>query len=176
MTLKRTFFLFLYYGFARFFPPTNSCYIGRIGGKLRNTCARHLFKKCGNNINIEFMADFGKGNNIEIGNNSGIGIHCHVPNNIYIGDNVMMGPYVYFLDNITHQFNRTDIPIIQQGHKVIKTRTIIENDVWIGRQCIIGGGKRIGNHSIIGAGSVVFKDIPSSVIAVGNPVRIIKNR
>ena len=84
MKIKHIFWLFIYYGFARFLFPTNSCFIGKLGGKLRNVCAKKLFKKCGNNINIEYMAHFGKGLGIEIGNNSGIGIHCHVPNDIFI--------------------------------------------------------------------------------------------
>lgn len=53
---------------------------------------------------------------------------------------------------------------------------VIGDDVWIGQQCIVIGGKHIGSHSIIGAGSVVSKDIPDCVIAAGNPIRIIRVR
>lgn len=176
MEIKRIFWLSVYYGFARFLFPTNSCFIGKLGGKLRNVCAKKLFKKCGNNINIEYMAHFGKGQGIEIGNNSGIGIHCHVPNDIYIGDNVMMGPHCYIIDNITHNFDRLDIPMIEQGSTILKNRTIIGDDVWIGRQCLFTPCKQIGNHSIIAAGSVVCKNIPDNVIAGGNPIKIIRNR
>lgn len=176
MNIKRIIWLSIYYGFARFLFPTHSCFIGKIGGKLRNACAKNLFKRCGKNINIEYMAHFGKGQGIEIGDNSGIGIHCHVPNDIYIGDNVMMGPHCYIIDNITHNFDRLDIPMIKQGSTILKNRTIIGDDVWIGRQCLFTPCKQIGNHSIIAAGSVVCKNIPDNVIAGGNPIKIIRNR
>ncbi|MGM9949872.1 MAG: sugar O-acetyltransferase [Lysinibacillus sp.] len=50
----------------------------------------------------------------------------------------------------------------------------IEDDVWIGANCTVIGGVTIGKGSIIGAGSVVTKDIPAGVIAVGNPCRILR--
>lgn len=90
-------------------------YVGKIGKMSRRYCAKKTFKYCGQNVNIEHRAFFGKGYNIEIGDNSGIGIHCHVPNDIKIGDNVMMGPHCHFMDNSIHSFERLDIPMIQQG-------------------------------------------------------------
>jgi virginiamycin A acetyltransferase len=57
-----------------------------------------------------------------------------------------------------------------------KDLLIIGHDVWIGRNCMIMGGVSIGNGSIIGAGSVVAKDIPPYCVAVENPIRIIKKR
>lgn len=50
----------------------------------------------------------------------------------------------------------------------------LEDDVWIGANCTVCGGVSIGKGSIIGAGSVVTKDIPSGVIAVGNPCRVLR--
>lgn len=91
MTIKKIFWLSLYYGFAYYLPATNSNYLGKIGGKLRNLCFRKIVKKCGNPINIESHAHFGKGFNIEMGDHSCLGINCHVPNDIIIGDHVMMG-------------------------------------------------------------------------------------
>lgn len=173
--LNSYFWLALYYGFARYFPPSNSNFFGPDRGG-RKICARHLFKKCGKDINIEHMAHFGKGNNIEIGEHSNIGIRCHVPNNIKIGNNVMMGPDSFFMGSDTHCFDRTDIPMILQGKRSDLGRTEISDDVWIGRQCIMKGGKRIGSHSIIGAGAVICKDVPEWCVAGGNPIRIIRKR
>lgn len=59
--------------------------------------------------------------------------------------------------------------------KHIPGRIIIGNDVWIGANCVILPDVTIGDHSVIGAGSIVTKDIPANVIAVGNPCRPIKN-
>lgn len=176
MLITRFFYLAFYYGFAQFLPPSDMKYIGKIGKISRRYCAKKIFKYCGQNVNIEHRAFFGKGYNIEIGDNSGIGIHCHVPNDIKIGDNVMMGPHCHFMDNSIHGFERLDIPMIQQGVYRKKGRTEIGNDVWIGRQCLITPCKKIGNHTVIGGGSVVCKDVPDSVVAGGNPIKIIRYR
>lgn len=174
--MKKKFYLCLYYGFARFLPSSHVNVLGRMGGVIRSLCARHLFTYCHPSANIEHMAYFGSGKGIEIGSRSGIGKHCRVPNNIKIGDNVMMGPKCWIFDTATHRHDRVDIPMIDQGREDSGKRTIIGNDVWIGRECIIIGGKSIGNHTIIGARSVVSKDIPDYVVAAGNPIRIIKER
>ncbi len=171
----RFFWLFLYYSFARYLPESHNK-LHFFGGRLRNVCARHIFKYCAPSANIERLASFGNGQDVEIGDRSAIGINCHVPSDIKIGDNVMMGPNCFFLDNRTHVFVSTSMPMIDQGTKRIDKRTIIGDDVWIGRQCIILAGKQIGSHSIVGAGSVVSKDIPCFVIAAGNPIRIIRER
>lgn len=66
--------LFLYYGFARYLPN----YPFSIGGRFRGFLCKRIFKKCGNNINIEKWAYFGLGNDIVIGSNSGIGIRVNI--------------------------------------------------------------------------------------------------
>lgn len=136
------FYLAIYYGFARWLPNSHKGHLGRWGGGIRRMCAYHLFKKCGKDINIERGAWFGKGAGIEIGDKSGIGVNCHVPNDIYIGNDVMMGPNCYILNNTTHRYDRIDIPMIDQGMTSILTRTIIEDDVWIGRQTLMISGKK----------------------------------
>lgn len=173
--IRKYFYLILYYGCARHLPPSNYP-INLFGGKLRSLCARNLFKHCGKNVNIEKGVYFGNGSGIIIGDNSGIGINCHVPNDIIIGENVMMGPDVFILERKTHKFDRLDVPMQNQGMEVIDTLTIIGDDVWIGRQVLILGGVTIESHSIIGAGAVVAKNIPAFSIAVGNPIRVIKDR
>jgi len=52
----------------------------------------------------------------------------------------------------------------------------IGSDVWIGANCTILGGVQIGDGAVVGAGSIVNKDIPAYAIAVGNPARVIKYR
>ena len=53
---------------------------------------------------------------------------------------------------------------------------VIEDDVWIGSRCVILGNVRVGRGSVIGAGSVVTKDIPPFSIAVGVPCKVVKKR
>ncbi len=175
MKVSKVFYLLLYYGFARYLPPSHYP-IRLFGGTIRNYCARHLFKFCGKNINIERGAYFGDGHGVEIGDNSDIGINCHVPNDIKIGKDVMMGPNCFFLENKSHTFDRTDVPMLGQGMKTIPGRTEIGDDVWIGRQALVLSCKKISSHSIVGAGSVVSKDVPEYAIVAGNPIRFIRDR
>ena len=145
------------------------------GGKLiRRMCCKHIFKKCGSNVNIEHMANFGSGLDIEIGDNSGIGINACIPSNTKIGKNVMMGPNCYILAT-NHAFSRTDIPIIEQGYTP-KKETIIEDDVWIGRDVLMTPGRVIKRGSIIAGGCVLCKDFPEYSIVGGNPSKLIKSR
>ena len=166
--------LALYYGFAQFLPSSSFAWGGGFSKKIRYLLCRRIFKECGKNVNIEKKAHFGNGRNIKIGNNSGIGINCHVPSDIEIGDNVMMGPYCYILDR-NHKFDRTDIPMCQQG-ATPRMQTVIGNDVWIGRQVLIMPGRKIADGSIIAGGCVLTKDFPAYSIVGGNPSKLIKSR
>lgn len=169
ITLKQLIFLCLYYGFARHLPSR------LLGGKqLRRWCCKRIFKHCGKNINVEHGAKFGTGNKICIGDNSGLGIRCNVPSNLTIGKNVMMGPDCTILDK-NHIYDRTDIPMIQQGATPRKP-TIIEDDVWIGCQVLIMPGRTIKQGSIIAGGCVLSKDFPEYSIIGGNPSKLIKSR
>ena len=71
-----------------------------------------------------------------------------------------------------HNFDDLDTPIQQQGGKYEKIK--IGEDSWVGNGCLIMAN--IGKKCIIGAGSVVSKDIPDYSIAVGNPAKVIRNR
>ena len=148
--------------------------IGKICRKLRYSCCRHIFLYCGKNVNIERGANFGSGFRLRIGDNSGIGVNCTVPGNIVIGKNVMMGPECYILST-NHSFDRIDVPMIEQGN-TFQLDTIIEDDVWIGRQVIFTPGRIVKKGSIIAAGCVLSKNFSEYSIIGGNPSRIIKTR
>ncbi len=165
--------LIAYYCFARYLPATDNKFFKFIR-PIRGSVARGLFAYAGKNINIEKGASFGDGSQIKIGDNSGIGINCRVTGNVTIGDNVMMGPEVVILTK-RHKFDRTDIPMIEQGHDEEKPVTI-GNDVWIGTRSIILPGVSIGTGAIIGAGAIVTKDVPEYAIACGNPAQVKKYR
>lgn len=136
--------------------------------KIRALCGKLIMKSAGANINIEKGAVFSR--EVSLGNNSGLGINCVLNGEIEIGDNVMMGPNCSFYTR-NHAFSNTDIPMIQQGFSDAK-KIVIGNDVWIGGNVIILPGVRVGNHSIIGAGSVVTKNVPEWAIVAGNPAVI----
>lgn len=169
------FIIFLFYrAVAMKLPKSNTPFVGKISKKIRVAVVSKLFKSVGVNVNVERGARFGYKNNIVIGDNSGIGINANIPPDITIGNNVMMGPdCVIYAAN--HKFDETSIPMNQQGHEPMK-KTIIGNDVWIGGRVIMMPGKTIGDGVIVGAGSVVTKDLESYGIYGGNPAKLIKMR
>lgn len=127
-----------------------------------------------------------------------IGAHSYVGNSTFIsrsaidiGDNVTIAWGCTIYDHDSHSLNyklrRKDIDdelkdirnkdnfIKSKDWSCVATKPIyIHNDVWIGMNCIILKGVTIGEGAIIGAGSVVTKDIPAWTLAVGNPAKVIK--
>lgn len=109
--------------------------------------------------------------NLVIGNNTRVGIGNTIIGPVTISDNVNIGQNVT-ISGLNHNYEDPSKTISEQG---IDTSPIkIENDVWIGANSVVLPGVQIGNHSVIGAGSVVTKDIPPYSVAVGNPAKIIK--
>jgi len=145
----------------------------KIGQKaFRAFCAKQYIKYCGINVNIEKGASFSR--LLSISDNSGIGINAKLYGEIVIGKNVMMGPdCVIYTRN--HEFSDISIPMNEQGFHEAEI-VIIGDDVWIGGQVIILPGVKIGNHSVIGAGAVVTKNVPEYAIVGGNPAKIIRYR
>lgn len=174
LTVLKIICLFLYYSIFRYLPSGPTLIVGRFCRFLRYQCCKHIFLKCGKNANVERMAFFASGLNIELGENSSIGINATVPGDVKIGKNVMMGPNCYIFNN-NHGFDRVDIPIIDQGHTERKL-CIIEDDVWIGRNVIFTPGRIVREGSIIAAGTVLCKDFAPYSIIGGNPSKLIRSR
>lgn len=130
------------------------------------------FKKVGKNccINKPFYCDYGA--NITLGDNFYANFDCVFldVNEIIIGNNVFIAPRVSIYTAghpIDKDIRNTQL---EYGYKVI-----IGNDVWIGGNSVINPGVTIGDNVVIGSNSVVTKDIPSNVIAAGNPCKVIRN-
>lgn len=109
---------------------------------------------------------------IEIGDNFYLNVGCHILGEIKIGDDVIIGPKTVMWGR-DHGTLRNEL-IRTQPH--IKETIIIGNDVWIGANVTILKGVHIGDGAVIGAGSIVVKDIPAYSIAVGNPAQVVKLR
>ena len=88
---------------------------------------------------------------------------------IFVGNNVLFGPNVT-LSAGTHPIH----PELRSKQAQYNIPIHIGNNVWIGANSVILPGVNIGDNSVIGAGSIVTKDIPSNVIAVGNPCRVLR--
>ena len=107
---------------------------------------------------------------IIIGKGSDIGTNCILATDskLKVGKNVLIAAYSYLCAGGNHTYDRSDIPIIQQGF-ISKGGVIIEDDVWIGSHTMIMDGVCICKGSIIGTHSLVNIDIPEGSIAYGKP-------
>ena len=140
---------------------------------LKNIFAKRVLK------NVHGQINFGKNirmsMDIAFGMRSGIGDDALLNGPIIFGDDVMMGPNVRIYRS-NHASQKTDIPMTQQGMTVAKLLRV-GNDVWIGDGVIIlPGCTKIGEGSVIGAGTVLAKDVPPYAVVVGNPGKIVKFR
>lgn len=139
---------------------------------LRLQVLKELIPQQGTDLWIEppFYCDYGY--NIILGNKVFFNFDCTLLDvmTITIGNSVLIGPAVqiYTAMHPTHWEERAS------GKEFAKPVTIGDN-VWIGGAAVICPGVTIGARSIIGAGSVVTKDIPSDVFAAGNPCKVIKS-
>jgi acetyltransferase-like isoleucine patch superfamily enzyme len=103
----------------------------------------------------------------------GQGTHLSVMRSMKIGNHCLIGAYSYLLTN-NHRFDDRNIPIRHQGY--VEKPLIIGDDVWIGAHCVIMPGIVIGRGAIIGAGSVLTKDVGEYEIWAGNPAKKIRDR
>lgn len=137
----------------------------------KDRMAKAIVKEFGDNANIipPFTCDYGC--NVKVGNNTVIN-HSGVfldTNEINIGKHALIGPKSGLYGAI-HPF---DVEARNEG--IEKAKTInIGDGAWLGGKVTVVPGVSIGKHSVIGAGSVVTKDIPDDVVAVGNPCRVIR--
>lgn len=137
----------------------------------RDVLIRSILGHAGENVHIEppFYCDYGK--NITVGKNFYSNFNCTILDvgKVVIGDNVMFAPNVaiYTAGHPIHPDSRNS------GYEYGIGITIGDN-VWIGGNVVVNPGVTIGNNVVIGSGSVVTKDIPDNVIAVGNPCKVVR--
>ena len=122
--------------------------------------------------------------NAKIGKNCNINCHVLIENEVLIGDNVTIKPGVQIWDGITiedHVFIGPNVTFTNDQYPKSKNfnfnlrKTLIKKGASIGANATILGGLTLGENSLIGAGSVVTKDIPANEVWVGNPAKFLKN-
>ncbi len=153
-----------------------------IGDYVFMSCYGRRGVTLGNNVRIR---EFGwvqvtshltnPGEGLEIGDNSYIGPHSVLGAGgpVSIGRDVAFGAYVQLLAE-NHEFEDPTRAINEQG--VSRRGIVVEDGCWLGNSVIVLDGVRIGARSVVGAGSVVTRDIPPASIAVGNPARVVRSR
>lgn len=146
---------------------------------LRNQILHSLFGFCGENVRVNQPIFVDYGCNVSLGRNSLININCTLldAGKITIGENTLIGPDVKIYTTIHPLIAEERTYIDESGQSAIRTQTapvVIGNHVWIGGGVIILPGVTIGDYTVIGAGSVVTRSIPSRVVAYGNPCRVRK--
>ena len=136
----------------------------------RRHILRELFGKGGDTVWMQppFSCDYGS--NIELGERVFFNFNCIVLDvcRVRIGDFTLFGPSVQIYTPM-HPFNAE-----QRRREEFGRPIDIGSDVWVGGGAIILAGVRIGSRAVIGAGSVVTRDVPEGVFAAGNPCRVIR--
>lgn len=160
------------YELQMWFNHLLKCIPGKIGCFLRNLVMPY---NIGENSYIWDGVHIDAPSKLTIGNNTSInrGGVINAAGDVSIGNDVLIGPGV-FIYSQNHTFREATRPISSQGYN--RAAVIIHDGVWLGAGCIILPGVEIGEHSIIGAGSVISESIPPFSIATSNREITIKVR
>ncbi len=131
-----------------------------------------MLAECGKNCWLEppFYANWG-GRHVHLGEGvyANFGLTCVDDTHIYIGDHTMLGP------NCTlATANHPILPQLREQAYQYNLPIRIGRNCWLGAGVIVVPGVSIGDNTVIGAGSVVTRDIPANVVAVGNPCRVLR--
>lgn len=136
----------------------------------RRAILRDLFGRGGDTVWMQppFFCDYGA--NIELGERVFFNFNCVVLDvcTVRVGDYTLFGPGVQILTPV-HPMNAEERRRKEYGKPIE-----IGADVWVGGGALILPGVRIGSRAVIGAGSVVTRDVPEGVFAAGNPCRVIR--
>ena len=138
----------------------------------RQELLKQLFAEVGENCYVEspYFANWG-GHHVHLGSNiyANAGLKLVDDTHIYIGDNTMLGPNVV-IATAGHPID----PTLRSKGLQYNLPVRIGRNCWLGAGVIVMPGVTVGDNSVIGAGSVVTRDIPSGVVAVGNPCKVLR--
>ncbi|MCW3018797.1 MAG: hypothetical protein JWN10_1105 [Solirubrobacterales bacterium] len=111
---------------------------------------------------------------LEIGDGTRMSGHCVLSavHHVRVGRSVLLSRNVYIADH-RHGVAMLDMPILAQDLETIHAVTV-EDDAWLGQNCVILPGVTVGKGSVVGANSVVRDDVPPRTVAVGAPARVVR--
>ncbi len=140
--------------------------------KEKQALLKRMFAEIGEGCYIEspFHSNWA-GMNVHFGKNVYANFNLTIVDDthVYVGDSVMFGPNVVLATG-----SHPNDPDLRRKAAQFNAPITIKDNAWIGANVCVMPGVTIGENSIIGAGSVVTKDIPDNVIAVGNPCRVLR--
>lgn len=138
----------------------------------RAALLKEMFAETGENCYIEppFHSNFG-GKHVHFGKNvyANFNLTCVDDTHIYIGDYTMIGPNVT-LATAGHPI----LPELREKGYQFNMPVRIGKNCWLGAGVIVLPGITIGDNTVVGAGSIVTKDLPPNVVAVGNPCKVLR--
>ena len=138
----------------------------------RETLLRELFAEIGEGCYIEppLHANWG-GRHVHFGRNiyANFNLTLVDDTHIYVGDNTMFGPNV-----VVATAGHPLLPELREQGYQYNAPVHIGRNCWIGAGAILLPGVTVGDNAVIGAGSIVTRDVPASVLAVGNPCRVLR--
>ena len=144
---------------------------GLIGVYLRRAFYRLVLPRCGTDAWIGFGTVFSHPT-AEVGDRAYVGVYCSL-GDVTLEDDVLIGSHVSIMNGGSqHGIERLDVPIREQPGSW--PRVTIGRDSWIGDRAVVLAD--VGDHCVIGAGSVVTKPLPSYAIAVGVPAKVVRFR
>ena len=159
-------------GFSFGIVTDNKVYIGKkcnLKGKKKIVLGRDVTIR-------PYVQIWSGGGTVKIGNGSEIGERSRISiaNSLEIGKKVLLSPNIYITD-CDHEYRNPYIPVMDQGIVQRGQRVSIGDGSYIGINSVIVGNVKIGKHCVIGANSVVTKDVPDYCVAVGSPAKVIKS-
>jgi maltose O-acetyltransferase len=151
--------------FLKFVPGKTGCFYRKFFLPYKSGSSSFIW----DGVHIDSQSKLTIGNNVSINR----GCIINGGGDVSVSDDVLIGPEVIIYSQ-NHIYKNLEKKISEQGY--LTSSVLISDNVWIGARSIILPGVKIGSNSIIGAGSVVTKDVPSNCIYAGNPAKLIKQR
>ena len=130
------------------------------------------FKSRGQNVSVHMPVCISGAENITVGDNASLGAFVQMwgEGGIQIGNRVMIGSHTA-ITSLTHDYRAECMQ-----KTLLRRRVVIGDDVWIGAHCVVMPGITVGKGAVVGAGSIVTKDVEPYSIVVGDPARLLKYR
>lgn len=173
--LRRKIFSLLISGaFAHFGGETVLAYPIRLSGEERIAIGDHVFIGPGS-----WLQTLPDGENtsiaVSIGKGTSVAGACVISavRSVQLEENVLLARNVYISDH-AHKYTDTEIPVIAQGVDNIKP-VLVKRGAWLGQNVVVCPGVTIGTGAVIGANSVVTRDVPDYCVAAGVPARVLKD-